>query len=67
MLLKVIDENGIELSGGENQKLAIARALFKQSKMIILDEPTSALDALAEADIYQRFNELVTNKTTIYV
>ena len=67
MLLKVIDENGVELSGGENQKLAIARALFKQAKMIILDEPTSALDALAEADIYQRFNELVSDKTTIYV
>lgn len=66
-MLKVIDEKGIELSGGESQKLAIARALYKDANMVILDEPTAALDALAEAEIYENFNELVKNKTAIFV
>jgi ATP-binding cassette subfamily B protein/ATP-binding cassette subfamily C protein len=67
MMLKIIDENGTELSGGENQKLAIARALYKNGNMVIMDEPTSALDALAEAAIYKDFSELVENKTSIYI
>jgi ATP-binding cassette subfamily B protein/ATP-binding cassette subfamily C protein len=67
MMLKVIDDNGIELSGGESQKLAIARALYKDANMVILDEPTAALDALAEASIYQSFNDLVQDKTAIYI
>lgn len=67
MMLKIIDENGIELSGGESQKLAIARALYKNGNMVIMDEPTSALDALAEAEIYKDFSELVENKTSIYI
>ena len=67
MMLKIIDENGIELSGGESQKLAIARALYKDGNMVIMDEPTSALDALAEAEIYKDFSELVENKTSIYI
>ena len=66
-LLKVIEEDGIELSGGQAQKLAIARALYKDANMVILDEPTSALDALAEAAIYQDFAKLVENKTAIYI
>jgi ATP-binding cassette subfamily B protein/ATP-binding cassette subfamily C protein len=66
-LLKVIDENGIQLSGGENQKLAIARALYKRANMIVLDEPTSALDALTEAKIYEDFDKLIKDKTAIYV
>lgn len=66
-LLKNIDEEGIVLSGGENQKLAIARALYKKSKMVILDEPTAALDALAEAEIYQNLNKLVGGKTSVYI
>jgi ATP-binding cassette subfamily B protein/ATP-binding cassette subfamily C protein len=66
-LLKVLDNKGIELSGGENQKLAIARALYKQCNCVILDEPTSALDALTEASIYQSFNELVNKSTDIYI
>lgn len=66
-LLKVIDENGLDLSGGEKQKIAIARALYKQGQVVILDEPTAALDALAEAQIYQEFNELAGNKTSVYV
>lgn len=64
---KVYDENGIELSGGQSQKVAIARALYKNASMVIMDEPTSALDPLAEADIYQNFNQMVSNKTAIYI
>lgn len=66
-LLKVIDENGVDLSGGQKQKLAIARALYKNGNVVILDEPTSALDAMAEAEIYQSFNDLVQHKTAIYI
>ncbi|OHE41843.1 MAG: hypothetical protein A2Y16_05945 [Tenericutes bacterium GWF2_57_13] len=64
---KIYNENGIELSGGEGQKVAIARALYKNSSIIILDEPTSALDPMAEAEIYQHFNELIQDKTAIYI
>lgn len=68
MMLKVIDESGIVLSGGENQKLMIARALYRQtSSMIIMDEPTAALDALAEEKIYQEFSAMTANKTSIYI
>jgi len=66
-LSKEYHENGIEMSGGELQKLAIARAFYKNSSLIILDEPTSALDPLAEAEIYEHFSELVANKTSIYI
>ena len=66
-LLKVIDETGVDLSGGERQKVAIARALYKDGNAVILDEPTSALDAVSEAEIYQSFNDLVTDKTAIYI
>lgn len=66
-LLKILDENGIDLSGGQKQKLAIARGLYKNGNTVILDEPTSALDALAEAEIYQSFDELVKDKTAIYI
>lgn len=66
-LLKVIEENGVDLSGGQTQKLAIARALYKNANMVILDEPTAALDALAEANIYSDFDELVKHKTAIYI
>ena len=67
MMLKIIDENGCELSGGQKQKLAIARALYKDSNMVIMDEPTDALDALAEAEIYQDFADLVQDKTSVYI
>ncbi len=64
---KEYDEDGIEMSGGEGQKVAIARALYKKASMVILDEPASALDPLAEAEIYEKFNNLVEDKTAIYI
>lgn len=67
MLFKTFDENGIEFSGGEQQKIAIARALYKKSPVVILDEPTAALDPVAEYDIYRQFNSLVGGKTAIYI
>ena len=62
-----MQENGVEISGGEAQKIAIARALYKDSPLVILDEPTSALDPISEYDIYRRFDELVEDKTAIYI
>ena len=67
MMLKVIDENGTDFSGGERQKLSIARALYKDAPMVIMDEPTAALDALAEAEIYENFSSLVEGKTAVYI
>lgn len=64
---KEYDENGIEMSGGEGQKIAIARALYKKGSLVILDEPASALDPIAEAEIYEKFNNLVEDKTAIYI
>lgn len=66
-VLKIIDDEGIEFSGGEKQKLMIARALYKDGAVMVLDEPTAALDPLAEREIYEKFNGLTENKTTIYV
>ena len=60
-------KDGIELSGGEEQKIAIARALYKDAPFMILDEPTSALDPLAEEEIYLKFNEITKNKTSIFI
>ncbi len=67
MFGKAYDEEGVDMSGGEKQKIAIARALYKNASLIILDEPTSALDPLAEAEIYENFNSLVGDKTAIYI
>jgi ATP-binding cassette subfamily B protein len=58
---------GVDISGGEAQRLAIARALYKDAPFVILDEPTAALDPIAEAQIYENFNEMVKNKTAIYI
>ncbi len=60
-------EEGENLSGGEAQKVAIARALYKDAPFVILDEPTAALDPIAEAEIYENFRELVGDKTSIYI
>lgn len=67
VLFKSFDENGVEPSGGEQQKIAIARALYKKAPVVILDEPTAALDPVAEYDIYRQFNTLVGGKTAIYI
>ena len=67
MLYKSFDEKGTELSGGQQQKTAIARALYKNAPIVILDEPTAALDPVAEYDIYRSFDTLVGGKTAIYI
>lgn len=64
---KTFDEEGIELSGGESQKLAIARSLYQPSDLLILDEPTAALDPKAEAEIYERLSLIVEDRTAIYI
>lgn len=66
-LYKLYEEDGVELSGGESQKLAIARALYKDAPVVILDEPTAALDPRAEYDIYTKFLSLVAAKTSIFI
>lgn len=66
-LYKNFDEDGVIVSGGEAQKIALARALYKDAPFIILDEPTAALDPIAEAEIYSKFDEIVGDKTAIYI
>lgn len=66
-LYKDFEENGVEISGGEAQKIALARALYKDAPFIVLDEPTAALDPIAEAEIYSRFHDIVGAKTAIYI
>lgn len=59
--------HGLELSGGEWQKLAIARAYMREAQVLILDEPTAALDARAEFEVFQRFKELSTGRTALMI
>lgn len=66
-LYRDVEEKGVMISGGEAQKLAIARSLYKDAPFIILDEPTAALDPIAEAEIYSKFNEIAGDKTAIYI
>lgn len=66
-LLKDLDKNGVELSGGETQKLMLAMALYKDASIIILDEPTAALDPIAESEMYERYNSFAKNKTSIFI
>ncbi|MCD7773733.1 MAG: ATP-binding cassette domain-containing protein, partial [Ruminococcus sp.] len=67
MMFKLFDQSGVEPSGGEQQKMSIARALYKDSPIVILDEPTAALDPIAEYEIYKQFNDIVSGKTAIYI
>ena len=64
---KDFEEDGVEISGGEAQKIAIARALYKDAAFVILDEPTASLDPIAEHEIYSRFNDMVKDKTAVYI
>ena len=66
-LYKDYQKDGVEVSGGEAQKIAIARALYKDAPFIVLDEPTAALDPIAEAEIYSKFDEIAGDKTAIYI
>lgn len=66
-LYQDISEKGLEISGGEAQKIALARALYKGTPMIVLDEPTAALDPLAETRVYEDFSLMVDQKTAIYI
>lgn len=66
-LYKDFDEDGVEISGGEAQKIALARALYPSAPIIILDEPTAALDPISEFEIYSRFNEIAGTKTAFYI
>lgn len=66
-LLKNFDKEGIDLSGGEKQRLAMARALYKDGKVVILDEPTAALDALAEDRMYREFENMIHGKTAVFI
>ena len=61
------ENDGIDLSGGEEQRLALARALYKDAPFVVLDEPTAALDPIGEAEVYENFNKLVNNKTSVFV
>lgn len=66
-LYKDFDENGVEISGGEAQKLCLARAIYKSAPFIVLDEPTASLDPISEHDIYTKFNGIVGTKTAVYI
>ena len=67
VLYRDFDNDGVEVSGGEAQKLALARAVCKGAPFVLLDEPTAALDPKAEYEIYKRFNDLVADRTTVYI
>lgn len=67
MIYKSFEEKGVELSGGQQQKTAISRALYRDAPIVILDEPTAALDPIAEYEIYRQFHTLVGGKTAIYI
>ncbi len=66
-LTNIAEDDGVNLSGGEQQKLALARALYKGGKIVVLDEPTSALDAIAEQRLYENFNEMIGDRSAVYI
>ena len=66
-LNKDYDDSGVEISGGEAQKIAIARSVYKDAPFVLLDEPTAALDPIAEYEIYTNFDRIIRDKTAIYI
>lgn len=66
-LYREFEDDGVEVSGGEAQKIALARVLYQDAPFIVLDEPTAALDPEAEAEVYTKFNDIVEDKTAIYI
>lgn len=66
-ITQTLDEKGIVLSGGETQKLLLAKAMYKNGPMLILDEPTSALDPIAESTIYEEYNQMADHKTAVFI
>ncbi len=66
-MYKDYDDEGVDLSGGEAQKIAIARSIYKDAALFILDEPTAALDPFAEYEIFTKMNEISQDKTTIFI
>lgn len=67
LLLKSVLEDAVDLSGGEKQKLALARALYQGGKIMVLDEPTAALDPIAENEMYQKYYELTKECTSVFI
>lgn len=67
LLYKSVHEDAVELSGGETQRLMLARALYKNAPVVVLDEPTAALDPIAESDIYQKYNDLTAGRTSLFI
>lgn len=66
-LYRDFDREGVEISGGEAQKIAMARALYKDAPFLVLDEPTAALDPISEYEVYSKFNEIAGEKTAVYI
>jgi ATP-binding cassette subfamily B protein len=67
VLYKEFDEEGVQISGGEAQKIALARALYKDAGIIVLDEPTAALDPIAEFEVYSTFEKTIGSKTAVFI
>lgn len=67
VITRDMDDTGVELSGGESQKLSIARAIYKNAPFVILDEPTSALDPIAESELYVNLNKIINNHSAIFI
>ena len=67
VLLRILDDEGLDISGGQRQRLYLARALYKNNKFLMLDEPTAALDPLAEASLYKQYDSLTKGKTSLYI